>query len=133
MLEAEIDDDVDGNVASAPPESAEVGNELRTVAGPYSLPATAAREADFASAPQVADQIAPDVAHGTMEEQEIEEEEADLVSYGEEPGDDEGFEELEEETRAAGGVLSESEAGENSLERIVAFVAGVLIDGSGRA
>jgi ribonuclease G len=116
VLEAEIDDDVDGNVASAPPESAEVGNELRTVAGPYSLPATAAREADFASAPQVADQIAPDVAHGTMEEQEIEEEEADLVSYGEEPGDDEGFEELEEETRAAGGVLSESEAGENSLE-----------------
>jgi hypothetical protein len=45
-------------------------------------------------------------APGAVEEQEIEEEEADLTSYGEEPGDDEGFEELEEETRAAGGELS---------------------------
>jgi Rne/Rng family ribonuclease len=44
--------------------------------------------------------------HETVEEQEIEEEEVDLTSYGEEPGDDEGFEELEEETRAAGGELS---------------------------
>jgi ribonuclease G len=47
-----------------------------------------------------------------VEEQEIEEEEADLASYGEEPGDDEGFEELEEETRAAGGELSGSGIGE---------------------
>jgi ribonuclease G len=116
VLEAEIDEDVDGNVASTPPEPTEVGNELRAVAEPYSLPATAVHEADFVSAPQVADQITPDVTHGTMEEQEIEEEEADLASYGEEPGDDEGFEELEEETRAAGGVLAESEAGENSPE-----------------
>jgi ribonuclease G len=45
-------------------------------------------------------------AQGAVEEQEIEEEEADLVSYGEEPGDDEGFEETEEETRAAGEVFS---------------------------
>src|ERR1019366_552903 len=35
----------------------------------------------------------------------IEEEEADLAAYGEEPGDDDGFEEVEEETRAAGGEL----------------------------
>ena len=53
-----------------------------------------------------------DVAHGAVEEQEIEEEEADLTSYGEEPGDDEGFEEIEEETRAAGGELSGSGVGE---------------------
>jgi Rne/Rng family ribonuclease len=45
-------------------------------------------------------------AQGAVEEQEIEEEEADLVSYGEEPGDDEGFEETEEETSAAGEVFS---------------------------
>ncbi len=44
-------------------------------------------------------------AHGHVEEQEIEEEEADLAAYGEEPGDDDGFEEVEEETRAAGGEL----------------------------
>jgi ribonuclease G len=116
VLEAEIDEDVDGNVASAPPEAAEVGNELRAVAEPYSPPATGVHESDFVSAPPIADQITSDVTHGTMEEQEIEEEEADLASYGEEPGDDEGFEELEEETRAAGGVLSEPDTGENSPE-----------------
>ncbi|HXY47985.1 MAG TPA: Rne/Rng family ribonuclease [Terriglobales bacterium] len=38
---------------------------------------------------------------GTIEEQEIEEEEADLSSYGEATEEDESFEELEEETRAA--------------------------------
>src|SRR5260221_11273942 len=66
------------------------------------------REAEFLSAPQVTH----DIAHSAVEEQEIEEEEADLVSYGEEPGDDAGFEELEEETRAAGGELSEAGIGE---------------------
>jgi len=39
---------------------------------------------------------------GMLEEQEIEEEEADLDAYGEQHGDDAGFEEMEEETRAAG-------------------------------
>jgi Rne/Rng family ribonuclease len=38
--------------------------------------------------------------HGHVVEEEIEEEEAELTSYGEEPGDDEGFQEVEEETRA---------------------------------
>jgi ribonuclease G len=38
---------------------------------------------------------------GTMEEEEIEEEEADLASYADELEDDAQFEELEEETRAA--------------------------------
>ena len=46
-----------------------------------------------------------DAGRGNVEEQEIEEEEADLAAYGEEPGDDDGFEEVEEETRAAGGAL----------------------------
>ncbi len=53
-----------------------------------------------------------DLAHGAMEEQEIEEDEADLAPYGEEPGDDDSFEEMEEETRAAGGELHGSAAGE---------------------
>jgi Rne/Rng family ribonuclease len=48
------------------------------------------------------------ILHGAVEEQVIEEEEADLTSYGEEPGDDEGFEELEEETHAAGQESSRS-------------------------
>ena len=81
-----------------------------------------AREAGSAAAPQVAHDfvaepqpethreepssfpaaVEPHLAHGALEEQEIEEEEVELTSYGEEPGDDEGFEEVEEETRAAG-------------------------------
>ena len=56
-----------------------------------------AHEADFAAAIQHPE--------GNIEEQEIEEEEAELASYGEQLGDDD-FEELEEETRAAGGELS---------------------------
>jgi ribonuclease G len=55
-----------------------------------------AHEADFAAAIQHQE--------GNIEEQEIEEEEAELASYGEQLGDDD-FEELEEETRAAGGQL----------------------------
>jgi Rne/Rng family ribonuclease len=43
-------------------------------------------------------------AAGTMEEEEIEEEEADLSSYVEELEQDAQFEELEEETQAANGV-----------------------------
>ncbi len=61
---------------------------------------SARHDANFAPAPQV--------AHGAVEEQEIEDEEADLTSYGEEPGDDDGFEELEEETRAADAGLPEA-------------------------
>jgi Rne/Rng family ribonuclease len=43
----------------------------------------------------------PSAAAGTMEEEEIEEEEADLAAYVEELEEDEAFEELEEETHAA--------------------------------
>jgi ribonuclease G len=93
-------------------------------------------EADFVAAPPIARDVTTDVthevarevtreetrdvthhdaydlAHGAVEEQEIEEEETDLASYGEEPGDDDGFEEMEEETRAADGELHESAVGE---------------------
>jgi len=69
-------------------------------------------EAQQAAAPQLRPDISPEVAQGHVEE--IEEEEADLTSYGEEPGDDEGFEELEEETRAASGEVSQSASEENA-------------------
>ncbi|MGZ4731403.1 MAG: Rne/Rng family ribonuclease, partial [Terriglobales bacterium] len=48
------------------------------------------------------DQPAPAAAAGTVEEEEIEEEEADLAHYVEELEEDAAFEELEEETHAAG-------------------------------
>ena len=124
-VDAEVYEEVHGSVASAAPEIAEAGNEARAVAETYPATETTvqettvqemARETDFVAAPQVARDVmhivSHDVTHGDVEEQEIEEEEADLASYGEEPGDDEGFEELEEETRAAGGELSGSGIGE---------------------
>ncbi len=46
--------------------------------------------------------------HMQMEEQEIEEDEVDLAPYGEEAGDDEEFEEVEEESQAAGLLLPEA-------------------------
>jgi ribonuclease G len=113
---AEVYEEVHGTVSSAAPEIAEVGNEARTVSETYSAPETTthhlAREADFVAAPQVTHDVTHDLAHGAVEEQEIEEEEADLTSYGEEPGDDEGFEEIEEETRAAAEELPGSGVGE---------------------
>ena len=44
----------------------------------------------------------PAAAHGSFEEEEIDEEEADLASYVEELEEDAAFEEMEEETHAAG-------------------------------
>jgi len=68
-----------------------------------------AHEADIAAAlgsdtstHEVKEEVHYDATQGHVEEQEIEEEEAELAAYGEEPGDDDGFEEVEEETRAAG-------------------------------
>ncbi len=111
VLQAESDEEVRETVSNAGSEVADVGDEPRAASETYSPPEMTVhgvvREAEFLSAPQVTH----DIAHSAVEEQEIEEEEADLVSYGEEPGDDAGFEELEEETRAAGGELSEAGIG----------------------
>src|SRR5690242_18726637 len=54
--------------------------------------------------PRTEESEAPPVvtAHGTMEEEEIDEEEADLASYVEELEEDAAFDEMEEETHAAG-------------------------------
>jgi ribonuclease G len=117
--DAEVYEGVHGTVSNAAPEIAEGRNEARAAAAAYSAPVTTVREtqreADLAAAPEVIHDIKHDVTHGDVEEQEIEEEEADLVSYGEEPGDDAGFEETEEETRAAGGELSGPGVGEIAL------------------
>jgi Rne/Rng family ribonuclease len=105
VLDAEVYEEVEGTVSSATPEIAEMRNEARAGAGAYAAPLARSQEI----APE-SDVVAPQVTHGSthgaVEEQEIEEEEAELTSYGEEPGDDAGFEELEEETRAAGEALS---------------------------
>ncbi|MGA7648457.1 MAG: Rne/Rng family ribonuclease [Terriglobales bacterium] len=113
-VEEEVEEEVHDAALSAPPEIAEARRET-PVAEPYATPEPvreSAQQAGFAAAPQMAEEIATEVPHhfapGSVEEQEIEEEEVELASYGEEPGDDEGFEELEEETRAASGQLSES-------------------------
>jgi Rne/Rng family ribonuclease len=108
------EEDVRGPVASAAPDIAEAGSEARVRAEIYSAPETAVHETSVRDAMNEPVGASPQVTHNgrAMEEQEIEEEEADLRAYGEEPGDDEGFEELEEETRAAGGELSGSGVGE---------------------
>ena len=116
----DIDEESHKTSASAGPEFLEVNSELRHViqnlATPDGTVYETRTETGFISVPvpisepAVSDLEARgpvherDVAHlhGAVEEQEIEEEEADLTSYGEEPGDDDGFEEIEEETRAAG-------------------------------
>jgi Rne/Rng family ribonuclease len=112
-LQAEVYEEVGGTVTSAAPEVKEVREETPVVNETYSMSAREAEhEAVFATLPPTVHED----THGHLEEQEIEEEEADLTSYGEEPGDDEGFEELEEETRAAGGELLDTEAGEAAPE-----------------
>ena len=136
-------EEVHGASASAGADSAEIAHKVRVLAELYSASETireTPKEAEFLAAPPVAHEVAPEVTHeassgaqrhaayeealGAVEEQEIEEEEADLTSYGEEPGDDEGFEELEEETRAAGGELSP--ALEHSVGRLLEHEGGEI-------
>ena len=115
-----VEEEVQGTVSSAAPETTEFRNETRFGAGDYVAPLTRSEEtahdekfvADPRGLAEVTHESMQAVAHGAVEEQEIEEEEAELTSYGEEPGDDEGFEEVEEETRAAGGELSASGVGD---------------------
>jgi Rne/Rng family ribonuclease len=80
--------------------------------------------------PAPSEQIPPRSATGTLEEEEIEEEEADLASYVEELEEDAAFEELEEETQAAesyrqpviGEIAASSEpAGEASAPEAASF------------
>ena len=123
VTHAEVEDEAHAAASNAAPEAVEF-RHAASVAEAYSMPAATTRETvpvrdtahdrEFVSASQTAPDVISGVTpepmnsslHGAVEEQEIEEDEAELTSYGEEPGDDEGFEELEEETRAAGGELS---------------------------
>jgi ribonuclease G len=121
---AEVEEEERGAASHATREIVEFRNDAHAFSETSSEPATTvcetARETDLVAPPQLTQEvtheakheITREVAHSAVEEQEIEEEEADLAPYGEELGDDEGFEELEEETRAAGGELSESGVGD---------------------
>jgi ribonuclease G len=104
----EVYEETRETVSSASREVAEVVETVPeqqpfvdTFQAPETVVPEIAHEADFAAAFK-----AP---AGDIEEQEvIEEEEAELASYGEHLEDDGGFEELEEETHAAGGELPRS-------------------------
>ncbi len=141
VLDAEVYEEVQGTASSAAPEIAEMRNEARAGAGVYAPPRITAQETahevNFVAAPQVTSDVPHDVphdvTHGAVEEQEIEEEEAELTSYGEEPGDDAGFEELEEETHAAGGELLESGAGETAGETVPGLTTGGELAANGEA
>ncbi len=96
-----------GEVASA--ESAETAEAAHATTTDVPLAVEAeAQHAPVEEVPEIAHEadFAAAIRHpeGDIEEQEIEDEEAEMASYGEQLGDDD-FEELEEETRAAGGEL----------------------------
>src|ERR1035437_7141716 len=120
IAEAEVEAEEHGAASTATPEIAEFRNDAQAAVETSAAPATTvhetAREMESVAPPHLTHEVTHEdtreVAHSAMEEQEIEEEEADLAPYGEELGDDEGFEELEEETHAAGGELSESGVGD---------------------
>ena len=127
--DVEVGEEVDSIVSTEALE-AEAGNDARASAAgdsaPVIEPRQLPREADKGTTFQITSDVTRDFSHdlapGNMEEQEIEEEEAELASYGEEPGDDAGFEEFEEETRAAGGQLSATGVG--GVEAVPALTIG---------
>jgi len=122
----EVDQDAHEAVSSAAREAVEESADRRPFVDTYQAPETVvqemAHEADFAAAFR-----APS---GQVEEQEIEEEEADLASYGEHLEDDGGFEELEEETHAAGGELHHPRL-EPAPESLAAEAVAGQADGNG--
>jgi Rne/Rng family ribonuclease len=128
-------------VVNAAPQIVELRNEAQlTVASTQPLDETdlavvsgtheMAQQSDFATAPapeatthlteeqhvmehhDAAEEAKYHAQQGNVEEQEIEEEEADLAVYSEEASDDYSFEEVEEETRGAGGELLSAAVGE---------------------
>ena len=76
------------------------GNE--TIAEPEALAESEEDSAEQTVSASEASGVRPVAAHGTLEEEEIDEEEADLASYVEDLEEDAAFEEMEEETHAAG-------------------------------
>jgi Rne/Rng family ribonuclease len=110
VAETEAFDEAVASVNASPaiaefrPEAATVSDEEETAE--ITLP----HEVDFAAALAAPGETAAEVpfeaAGGRVEEQEIEEEEADLVAYGGDLEEDDDFEEIEEETRAATGEVA---------------------------
>ena len=74
--------------------------------------------------PEHSDQRRPAAPAGTMEEEEIDEEEADLASYVEDLEEDAAFDEFEEETHAAGDRVEP--AAEQEIAASAADSAGVV-------
>jgi Rne/Rng family ribonuclease len=111
------EEEVRSSASTSAPEVAEFRHETQFASESYSVPDATGHETEFVESSHSEHEHDVIHAHGAVEEQEIEEEEADLTSYGEEPGDDEGFEELEEETRAAG------ELPESAVEQIAPVLA----------
>jgi ribonuclease G len=130
---AEFEEDIQSASVSAAPDIREARNEGRIIEDYSDQPAVIGetRIHETSAEPKTAPHAAAEIAHedqnqaelsvirgtvrGSVEEQEIEEEEVELASYGEEPGDDAGFEEeemLEVETRATGGEQSGPAVGE---------------------
>jgi Rne/Rng family ribonuclease len=99
--QAEVYEEILETVSSAPQEAVAAETNRQPLVDTEQAPDTVvheiAHEADFAAALEV--------PKGDIEEQEIEEEEAELAAYGEHLEDDGGFEDLEEETHAAGAEL----------------------------
>ena len=125
VVEEESFEEVHETTVSGAPEIVEFRNETRIVDRNYSTEASALQTTESSKVMTTESTLdipheVSDIAHGSLEEQEIEDEEADLTSYGEEPGDDEGFEEVEEETRAASGELSGSGAAEGASGLVAA-------------
>jgi ribonuclease G len=121
--QAEAYEETHETVSSAPREVVEEETVrqpfVETYRAPEAVVPEIAHEADFAAA------LRAPSSH--IEEQEIEEEEADLASYGEHLEDDGGFEELEEETHAAGGELTRPRL-EAAPESLTAEGAGEAVE-----
>jgi ribonuclease G len=92
--------------------SSETSGETGSETIPQSTSETR-EESSFRAAPHLTED-ATEIVHQHLVEEEIEEEEAELASYGEELGDDDGFEDLEEETRDASDGVSQSAVAERS-------------------
>ncbi|MBZ5657235.1 MAG: Rne/Rng family ribonuclease [Acidobacteriia bacterium] len=122
--QGEVYEETHETVSSASREVVEAESEEKPFVDTYQAPETVvhemAHEADFATALKV--------SRADIEEQEIEEEEAELTSYGEHLEDDGGFEELEEETHAAGGDLPHPGVEQASASLAAEAVAGETVE-----
>jgi ribonuclease G len=92
--------------------SSETSGETGSETIPLSTSGTR-EESSFRAAPHLTEDPT-EIVHQHLVEEEIEEEEAELASYGEELGEDDGFEDLEEETRDASDGVSQHVVNEHS-------------------